>query len=117
MQLLLVEDNRQLVELLTVSLTKAGFSVSVAESAGQAHDRLAQGRFDILVVDLGLPDADTDSPASVAAAGRAAGVRVIICSAAGRGTDELAERIDADAYLAKPFDIEDLVATVRRLLE
>ena len=70
----------------------------------------------VMLLDLGLPDVETDAPSAVAEAARAAGVRVIICSAAGRGAEDLAERVQGDAYLAKPFDIEDLISTVRSLL-
>ena len=116
MQLLLVEDNRQLVELLTASLTKTGFSVSVAESAAQAHDCLARSRFDIVVIDLGLPDADG---ITVIEAMRARGdpTPAIILTA----RDALRDRVDglntgADDYLVKPFATEELIARLRALL-
>ena len=111
---LVVEDDAQIQEVVRLVLEDEGIASIKAGTAREALALLAERRPAVMLLDLGLPDVDVTSVASVAAAGRAAGARVVICSAAGRGAEDLAERIDGDAYLAKPFDIEDLAATVRR---
>ena len=116
MQLLLVEDNRQLVEFLNASLTQAGFDVSVAESVGEANESLGRHHFDIAVIDLGLPDEDG---INIVESMRARGdsTPAIILTA----RDGLRDRVDglnagADDYLVKPFETEELVARLRALL-
>jgi len=116
MQLLLVEDNRQLVEFLNASLTQAGFAVSVAETAGEANESLDRQRFDVTVIDLGLPDADGITVVETMRA-RGDSTPAIILTA----RDGLRDRVDglnagADDYLVKPFATEELVARLRALL-
>ena len=58
MRLLLIEDNERFAELLKRGLAAAGFVVDVLGTAGDAAVALRTNRFEIVVLDLGLPDAD-----------------------------------------------------------
>ena len=58
MRLLLIEDNERFAELLKRGLTAAGFVVDVIGTAAEATEILETNRFEVVVLDLGLPDAD-----------------------------------------------------------
>lgn len=116
-RVLIVEDDPQIQEVVRLVLDDEGIASIVAGTGRDALAAIDAHRPAVMLLDLGLPDVETDAPSTVAAAAQAAGVRVIICSAAGRGAEELAERVQGDAYLAKPFDIEDLINTVCGLLD
>ena len=58
MRLLLIEDNERFAALLTQGLTAAGFVVDVLATAEDATAALQTNRFEVAVLDLGLPDAD-----------------------------------------------------------
>lgn len=116
MRLLLVEDNRQLAEFLQSSLAQAGFSISPVETAAEAKAALTGTRFDVLVVDLGLPDADGITIIK-GLRSRGDNTPAMILTA----RDGLRDRVDglnagADDYLAKPFATEELIARLRALL-
>ncbi len=116
MRLLLVEDNRQLTEFLQSSLGEASFEVDVAKTAAAAQERLAERQYDVLVVDLGLPDADGITIIeSVRARGDTTPAMILTAR------DALRDRVEglnagADDYLAKPFATEELIARLRALL-
>jgi DNA-binding response OmpR family regulator len=78
---------------------------------------MQQLRPNLLVLDLGLPDSRGDMIGRLTRAALDGGVRILVCSAAGRTAAELAEKATADAYLTKPFNLDDLIGAVTRLLE
>src|SRR5579875_2252029 len=113
MRLLLAEDNHQLADFLKASLGEAGFAVDIAETAAGARSALSGSHYDVLVVDLGLPDADGITIIeSLRARGDATPAMILTAR------DGLRDRVDglnsgADDYLAKPFATEELVARLR----
>jgi two-component system response regulator QseB len=114
--LLLVEDDRQLSELLVEILNDAGYAVDVARD-GQAglHRGLTQ-EYAVMVVDRGLPAIE-----GVDLVGRLRGrgitTPVLMLTARGTVADRV-EGLDAGAedYLVKPFEIDELLARLRALL-
>lgn len=116
MRLLMVEDDRELAEALAAALTRRGIASDHAATAGDALQMAAAARYSAVVLDLGLPDADGMEVLRSLRA-RHDPVPVIILTARG----DTAARIGgldhgADDYLAKPFDVEELVARLRAVL-
>ena len=116
MRLLLIEDNARLSKVTSKALSASGFTVDCCHDARSAEDALAAGRFDALILDLGLPDGDGIEFLK-ALRRRGLGVPVLILTARGK----LEERIlglnaGADDYLVKPFALDELVARLRALL-
>ena len=58
MRLLLIEDNERFAALLKQGLAGAGFSVDVLTAVQEANAALGTGRWDVVVLDRGLPDGD-----------------------------------------------------------
>ena len=115
MRLLLVEDDELLGAGIEDALTRARYTVEWVRSGPLALAALEQHGFDAVVLDLGLPGMDG---LEVLRRARAAGslTPVLILSA----RDAVAQRVagldaGADDYLAKPFDVDELLARVRVL--
>jgi two-component system response regulator QseB len=115
-KILVVEDDVRLSTMLRDILTGEGYDVSVAFDGQRAlHEGLTQV-FDAILLDRGLPVLDG---LGVLAKLRQAGVHtpVMVLSALGNAADRV-EGLDrgAEDYLAKPFDIDELLARLRALL-
>jgi DNA-binding response OmpR family regulator len=122
MRLLVVEDEEDLAEAVRLGLVRAGYAVDVAGDAAQAYDRLAVNAYDLMLLDINLPDADGFGICHAIRRGEVpveggADLRVLMLTARGalhdrvRGLDE-----GADDYLVKPFALAELLARVRALL-
>jgi DNA-binding response OmpR family regulator len=115
-RLMLVEDNERFAALLKTGLGRSGFAIDIIATADDATAALKSGRWDIVVLDLGLPDADgldvlTDLRR------RADTTPVMILTARGRLRDRITGfEAGADDYLVKPFALEELVARLKALL-
>lgn len=116
MRLLLVEDDANLVAMLRKDLETAGFAVDIATNGIDAEFMGNEGIYDIIVLDLGLPQRSGLDVLKNWRANRNA-VPVLILTA----RDAWHERVDgfkagADDYLGKPFHVEELVARLNALL-
>lgn len=116
MRLLIVEDEADLANLLKANLHRAGFAVDVAVDAGEADAALAAQRYDLVLLDLGLPDGDGLGVLAELRTHRN-GTPVIVITA----RDRVAERVrglnaGADDYLVKPFALEELLARIHAIL-
>lgn len=116
LRVLLVEDDRQLRETLIEALAVEGHQVQPAASLADARllmqRALTNGRLDLVLLDLGLPDGE--GGALLAELRRTHGTPVIVISA--RGADENKIGLldaGADDYLVKPFSIGELLARIR----
>ncbi len=116
MRLLLAEDSARLQELLSESLKGAGYRLDVVGSAAELVGSSRSVNYDLIIVDLRLPDGDG---LTAIRAMRAAGLAAPIIIITARGSVE--DRITgldggADDYLIKPFNHIELLARVRALL-
>ena len=122
MRLLVVEDEEDLAEGLRVGLARTGYAVDVAGDAAQAYDRLTVNEYDLMLLDVNLPDGDGFALCRSLRSGEmpTAGdgeLRVLMLTARG-GLDDRVRGLDegADDYLVKPFHLAELLARVRALL-
>jgi DNA-binding response OmpR family regulator len=115
-RLLLIEDNERFAALLKQGLAGAGFTVDVMASAQDAAAALETGRWDIIVLDRGLPDMDgLDVLTEMRRRGDT--TPVLILTARGSLKDRVTGlQSGADDYLVKPFALEELVARLQALL-
>lgn len=115
MHVLIVEDERTIVAYVKRGLEEQGYAVDVAYSGREALDWVAVATFDLVVLDVMLPEGDG---LSVCRELRARGVRTPILMLTARDTvDDRVNGLDAgaDDYLVKPFAIKELLARLRAL--
>ncbi|WIV51595.1 response regulator transcription factor [Marivivens sp. LCG002] len=116
MRFLLVEDNSDLALSVQKRLSLDGHGVDWAASLADAEDHLAAASYDLILLDIMLPDGDgRDFLASHRRAQR--DTPVIVMTARSAVSDRVA-LLDtgADDYVTKPFDFEELEARVRAVL-
>lgn len=117
-RLLLIDDDTRLTGMVGDYLRSAGFEVSAAGNLAQAREALAQGRFELIVLDLMLPDGDgLDFCRWLRGDARWRHQPVLMLSARGEPMDRiLGLELGADDYLAKPFEPRELQARIKALL-
>jgi two-component system KDP operon response regulator KdpE len=114
-RVLIVDDEPQIVRVLRPSIAAAGYDVASAASGGEALELLAAEAFDIVVLDLGLPDCDGKEVISRLRAWSE--IPVIVLSA----RDDAVEKVEAldlgaNDFVNKPFSIDELLARLRATL-
>ena len=107
---LVVDDEPQIVRALRINLMARGYEVLAAPDGGSALRAAADGRPDVVVLALGLPD--LDGTAVLERLRRWSSVPVIVLSAR---TDAAVRALDAgaDDYVTKPFGMDELLARLR----
>lgn len=116
MRLLLVEDNRRLGALIVEGLVREGFAVDWRASLEGAFEARTLAAYDVILLDLGLPDGDG---LDLLRRAREEGDSTPILVLTARG--ELGDRVagldlGADDYLVKPFEVAEVAARCRALL-
>jgi DNA-binding response OmpR family regulator len=112
---LVVDDDARLRELLRRYLTEHGFTVATAADAREARQRLADLAFDLIVLDVMLPqESGLELTRDLR---RSSQVPILLLTARGEVDDRISGlESGADDYLAKPFAVEELVARLRAVL-
>lgn len=113
MQVLLVEDDQALAQALTQTLRAEGFAVNHVARGKQAIDAAKTDIPDMIILDLGLPDIDGTEVLKVLRK-VSADLPVLILTARSSIEDKvIGLDLGADDYLAKPFEVDELLARLR----
>lgn len=113
--ILVVEDNAEIRDLVIKLLSREGFRVSPAADGKAMHRAMADGAFDLILLDLMLPGEDGLSLCRTLRA--SSQVPVIMLTAKGDEIDRVVGlELGADDYIAKPFSGRELVARIRAVL-
>lgn len=115
MRVLIVEDEREVADLLQRAVRQAAWAGDIARTGTEASEAMSVSEFDIVVLDAGLPDIDGFD---LCRRWRTEGYRTPILILTAR--DALSDRVEgldagADDYLAKPFELDELLARLRAL--
>ena len=116
MRALLVEDQAVLADLVAANLRRSSFAVDAAGTLDEAQGALATTRYDIILLDLRLPDGDGFELIRALRRKRDSTPIIVITA-----RDRLNDRVEglnlgADDYLVKPFAHEELLARVQAVL-
>ena len=115
-RILVVEDDDSLREALVEVLGDEGHEVRSAEHGAEALATLGEWEPELLVLDIMMPVMDAfEFREHQRQRAVAPGARVLVLSAA-RDLGGAAERLSADAFLAKPFRLDEMLGVVERLL-
>jgi DNA-binding response OmpR family regulator len=115
MKVLIVEDDRKLGQFIKKGLEEMAYTAVLTRTTAEAKETLCGSEFDVIILDLGLPDGN-----GLDLLREWRQVRfdnhVLILSARGAVEDKIAGlNLGADDYLAKPFSFEELLARIRSL--
>jgi two-component system, OmpR family, response regulator len=113
MRILLVEDELEMAGLIVRRLESIGFGVDCAATIGAARNSIGARPYSLVLLDRRLPDGDGLSMVDEIKRAQP-GVRVVMLTALDSVPDKIAGLdAGADDYLAKPFDVDELLARVR----
>lgn len=114
--ILVVDDDTRLRSLLTRFLRENGFFVSAAKGAPEARNMLKEYKFDLLIVDIMMPE--ESGLEFLAKLRQEDNVPVILLTAMGETGDRInGLECGADDYLAKPFEPKELVLRIKNILK
>ena len=113
--ILVVDDHRDIRDLLARFLVKHGFRASVAETAAAARKTLQAADIDLIVLDIMMPGEDGLSLTRYVRETK--GIPVILLTAMGEETDRIVGlEVGADDYVGKPFNPRELLARIKAVL-
>jgi CheY-like chemotaxis protein len=118
-RVLVVDDDDVIRQLITVNLELEGFDVVTAVDGQDALDKVKDAQPVVVTLDVMMPRVDGWEAASrLRADPETAHIKVVLLSARAQEADlQRGERIGVDAYLTKPFDPDELIDVVRRLVD
>lgn len=115
---LVVEDSLTDREILSSCLQQGGLNVLTAASAEEATLKLKNHKFDVIILDVVLPDrSGFEVCREIKSNEETSQIPIVICSTKGGKLNERwGLKHGANAYLVKPIDLNELVQTVKRLI-
>jgi len=114
-KILIVDDDANIAELISLYLTKECFDTAIAEDGEEALEKFDSFQPDLILLDLMLPGIDGYEVCREIR--KTSRIPVIMLSAKGETFDKvLGLELGADDYMVKPFDSKELVARVRAVL-
>jgi len=116
MKLLVVEDETDTASALSQGLSRNGYAVDIALNGQKALQCLSTNEYDLMILDLNLPDIDGLAVCKAARQQRPA-LLILMLTARGKIGDVVTGLDDgADDYMAKPFHFQEILARIRALL-
>ena len=113
MKVLIVDDDEDGLEFLTMALPRRGFEVFCAHDVASARARLLEGGIDALVCDLSLPDGSGENV--LEGASNLPAIRVVLSGSDSAADRERTSKAGFQKHLVKPIDADELTATLRQL--
>jgi two-component system, OmpR family, phosphate regulon response regulator PhoB len=115
---LIVDDERDLAELVAFNLKQAGFETAVAHTGEEALALVKQRAPDLVLLDLMLPDlSGTEVCRQLKAGSKTRAVPVVMLTAKGEEMDRVVGfEVGADDYVTKPFSVRELVLRLKAVL-
>ena len=117
-KILVVDDEKDILELIDYNLTKNGYRVKTATTGEDALELVRENDYDLIILDLMLPGVDGfDITKIIKADKQKAGIPIVMVTAKADEADKVAGlEIGADHYVTKPFSPRELLAIVKATL-
>src|SRR5512135_1990401 len=117
-KILIVDDEPDIVELVTYNLKKDGFRVAAASDGEEALHKIRKDKFDLVVLDLMLPGIQgVEICRIIRNDPKTAGTPIIMLTAKGEEVDRvIGLESGADDYMTKPFSARELIARIKAVL-
>jgi CheY-like chemotaxis protein len=113
--ILVVDDEPDILDVVVMMLEVEGYETETARDGTEALTAIERERPSLVLLDMRMPRMDGWEFARTLAE-RGLDIPVVVMTAA-RDARRWADEIDADAYLGKPFQMDALIRTIRRVLE
>ncbi len=117
-KILIIEDERSLIDILSYNLSREGFDVSTSSDGAEGLRRAQTSAPDLVLLDLMLPGLDgLQICRQLRSDPKTQGIRILMLTAKSEEVDEIVGfNMGADDYVAKPFKIKPLISRIKALL-
>ncbi|MBB5345085.1 sigma-54-dependent transcriptional regulator [Tunturibacter empetritectus] len=118
-RILIVDDERNLRESLSEALSQAGYQVLTASDGKEAYSMIQEQELDLLLCDWRMPEMDGATLLNLLREeGRLVDLPALVITAHGTSNNAIdAIQLGAYDFVTKPFDLDDVIVTIRRALE
>lgn len=113
---IIIEDDRDIAELISLHLEDMGYEVSIFHNGKKGYEKALKGKWDILILDINLPEMNG---IEICRNLRSKGINspVLMLTARSEEMDKvLGLEIGADDYMTKPFSVRELIARIKAIL-
>jgi DNA-binding response OmpR family regulator len=111
--ILLVDDDKSILRILTRILQKQGYSIHTAETGREAEEMISSQSYDLALIDVKLPDTDGVDLLQKIQATRPNMIKIILTGFASMDNGIKALTAGADAYLVKPVEPTELLKIIK----
>ena len=116
-KILVVDDEPDVLKILLLRLKKTGYDVIGARDGREALDLARQMIPDLIMLDVYMPDMNGDDVTRILKADKKLKhIPIILISATATALDRKAKECGADGHVTKPFEPEELMGTIKKLL-
>ena len=115
--ILLVDDDKSILRILTRILQKQGYTVHTAETGREAEDMISNQSYDLALIDVKLPDTDGVDLLPKMQVARPNMIKIILTGFASMDNGIKALNAGADAYLVKPVEPTELLKILKEKFE
>ena len=113
-KILIVDDDDNICQLLTLYLVKEGYSTSICHNGKEAIKTLKEGEYDLVLLDIMMPE--MDGYETLTEVRKFSSIPIIMVSAKGESIDKISG-LDhgADDYVTKPFEPQELLSRIKAI--
>ena len=115
--ILIVDDDKSILRILTRILQKQGYNAQTAETGREAEEQINSQPYDLALIDVKLPDTDGVDLLQKIQATRPHMIKIILTGFASMDNGIKALNAGADAYLVKPVEPTELIKILREKFE
>ncbi len=115
--ILLVDDDKSILRILTRILQKQGYNIHTAETGREAEEKINSQSYDLALIDVKLPDTDGVDLLRKIRATRPNMIKIILTGFASMDNGIKALNSGADAYLVKPVEPTELLKILKEKFE